>query len=154
MATRWIELSIAVPSGAAEGLADAVGALTGGVESRDTETIIRVEGGRSLILAQCAPDAEADVVAELEAACERLRAAGVDVLMHAAGESGWGGMKAQFRRADASGARWALIFGEAELARGEVAVKPLREAIAAQRSLPLAEAERWAAELRAEPLRA
>ena len=77
MSTRWIELSIAVPSGAAEVLADAVGALTGGVELRDTETILRVEGGRSLILAQCAPDIEAEVVAEIEAACARLRAAGV-----------------------------------------------------------------------------
>jgi len=77
VSTRWIELAIAVPSGAAEVLADAVGALTGGVEIRDTETILRVEGGRSLILAQCAPDIEAEVVAEVEAACERLRAAGV-----------------------------------------------------------------------------
>ena len=83
------------------------------------------------------------------ATCERLRAAGLDVLMHAAGEAGWGGMKAQFRRADASGARWALVFGEAEIARGEVGVKPLRDAAATQRSLPLAEAGRWAAELRA-----
>jgi ribosomal protein L11 methyltransferase len=75
--TRWIELAVSVPSGAAEVLADAVGALTGGVEIRDTDTIIRVEAGRSLILAQCAPELEPEVVAELEAACERLRAAGV-----------------------------------------------------------------------------
>jgi len=74
---RWIELAISVPSGAAEVLADAVGALTGGVEIRDTDTILRVEGGRSLILAQCAPDAEADVMSEVEAACLRLREAGV-----------------------------------------------------------------------------
>jgi ribosomal protein L11 methyltransferase len=77
VSTRWIELSIAVPSAAAEVLADAVGALTGGVELRDTETILRAEGGRSLILAQCAPEIEAEVVAEVEAACARLRAAGV-----------------------------------------------------------------------------
>src|SRR5678816_3787239 len=38
---------------------------------------------------------------------EALRAHGVSVLMHAGG----GGMKAQFRRADASGAAFALIFG-------------------------------------------
>ena len=77
MSTRWIELAIAVPSAAAEVLADAVGALTNGVEIRDTETILRVEGGRSLILAQCAPDIEEEVMAEVEAACVRLRAAGV-----------------------------------------------------------------------------
>ena len=39
-------------------LADAVGALTSGVEMRDTETILRVEAGQSLILAQCAPELE------------------------------------------------------------------------------------------------
>ncbi|HMF42163.1 MAG TPA: 50S ribosomal protein L11 methyltransferase [Polyangia bacterium] len=77
MSTRWIEIAISVPTGAAEVLADAVGALTGGVEIRDTETIIRVEGGRSLILAQCAPELEPEVTAEIEAACARLRAAGV-----------------------------------------------------------------------------
>ncbi|GAP38419.1 histidine--tRNA ligase [Piscinibacter sakaiensis] len=74
---------------------------------------------------------------------EALRAAGVGVLMHAGG----GSMKAQFKRADASGARHALIFGDEELARGEVALKPLRDAGAAQRSLPLAGVADWAAEL-------
>jgi len=73
----WIELAIEVPVAAAEVLADAVGELTGGVELRDAETIVRVQGGRSLIVALTAPEAEADVLAELEAACARLRAAGV-----------------------------------------------------------------------------
>jgi histidyl-tRNA synthetase len=79
--------------------------------------------------------------------CERLRAAGVSVLMHAAGESGWGSVKAQFRRADASGAQHALIFGDDELARGEVACKHLRDADAPQRTLRLDEVDRWASEL-------
>jgi histidyl-tRNA synthetase len=39
---------------------------------------------------------------------------------------GGGNFKAQFRRADRSGARLALILGEQELERGVVAVKPLR----------------------------
>ena len=78
-------------------------------------------------------------------ACEALRAAGVNVLMHAGGH----GMKAQFKRADASGARWALVFGEDELARGEVALKALRDPSTAQRTLPLARAADWAASLRA-----
>jgi ribosomal protein L11 methyltransferase len=73
----WIELALEVPSAAAEVLADAVGELTGGVELRDAETIVRVQGGRSLIVALTAPEAEADVLAAVEAACERLRAAGV-----------------------------------------------------------------------------
>ena len=79
--------------------------------------------------------------------CETLRAAGVSVQMHAAGEAGWGSMKSQFKRADASGARYALIFGADELGRGEVSCKSLRDAGAAQKSLPLAEAGQWAAEL-------
>jgi len=37
------------------------------------------------------------------------------------------GFKAQLRRADRSGARFALIVGESELAAGKVSVKPLRE---------------------------
>jgi histidyl-tRNA synthetase len=36
------------------------------------------------------------------------------------------GFKAQMRRADKSGARFALIVGEAEVAAGRVSVKPLR----------------------------
>jgi len=40
---------------------------------------------------------------------------------------GGGNFKAQFRRADKSGAALALIVGDDELARGVLAVKPLRE---------------------------
>ena len=79
---------------------------------------------------------------------DTLRAAGVSVLMHAAGRDGLGSMKAQFRRADASGARHALIFGDDEVARGQVAVKPLRDASAAQRMRALSDAAQWADELR------
>jgi len=75
--------------------------------------------------------------------CEALRAAGVSVLMHAGGHS----MKAQFKRADASGARVALVFGPDEVARGEVAVKPLRDPGAAQRTLRLDSVADWAAGL-------
>ena len=82
------------------------------------------------------------------ALCEALRTAGVAVLMHAAGSETWGSVKAQFKRADASGARFALIFGADELARGEVALKPLRDAAQVQRSLPLAGVAQWAGALR------
>ncbi len=74
---------------------------------------------------------------------ETLRQAGVDVLMHAGG----GSMKSQFKRADASGARHALVFGPDELARGEVAIKPLRDAALAQLTRPMREAAAWAGEL-------
>jgi len=75
---------------------------------------------------------------------EALRAAGVNVLMHAGGHS----MKAQFKRADASGARYALVFGQDEMARAEVAAKPLRDAAAPQRTLRLDSVADWAASLR------
>ena len=78
-----------------------------------------------------------------------LRSAGIAVLMHAASKDGQGSMKSQFKRADASGAAFALIFGSDELARGEVAIKPLRAGEgAAQFSRPLADAASWAHELR------
>ena len=75
---------------------------------------------------------------------EPLRAAGVSVLMH----SGGGGMKSQFKKADASGARHALVFGADEVAQGMVALKPLRDAGSAQSLRPLADAAAWAHELR------
>ena len=78
---------------------------------------------------------------------EALRQAGVAVVLLAGG----GSMKSQFKKADASGARFALIFGAEELARGEVAIKPLRpepqQAAAAQSTQPLASASTWAASL-------
>ncbi|MBX3621928.1 MAG: histidine--tRNA ligase [Rhizobacter sp.] len=76
-------------------------------------------------------------------AIEALREAGVSVLMHAGG----GSMKSQFKRADASGARYALIFGDDEVSRGEVSLKSLRDASAPQRTLRLSEALQWAPEL-------
>jgi histidyl-tRNA synthetase len=47
--------------------------------------------------------------------------------------------KTQFRRADESGARLALIVGDDELARGVIALKPLRGAETTQVEHPLAE---------------
>jgi len=78
------------------------------------------------------------------ATCEALRGAGVSVQMHAGAGEGLGSMKSQFKKADASGARHALIFGADELARGEVTVKSLRDGSGAQLARPLAEAAAWA----------
>ncbi len=80
--------------------------------------------------------------------CEALRGLGVTVQMHGAGAESWGSIKNQFKRADASGARHALIFGADELARGEVGLKPLRDPAAAQRTLRLDALAGWAASLR------
>lgn len=46
-----------------------------------------------------------------------------------------GGFKTQLKRADRSGARWALILGEEEAAAGRIAVKSLREAEQPQHEL-------------------
>ena len=75
---------------------------------------------------------------------ETLRAQGLAVVLNGGG----GSMKSQFKRADASGARWALVFGTDELSRGEVAVKPLRNADAQQTTRSLDDAATWAHELR------
>ena len=84
---------------------------------------------------------------------QSLRSAGVSVQMHAgAGPDGMGSMKSQFKRADASGARFALIFGADEIARNCVAVKPLRGDKAAegtgQTPRPLSDVLDWADTLR------
>ena len=70
------------------------------------------------------PDAAALTVAM--PMLRQLRAAGVSVAMHAGGTEGMGSMKSQFKKADASGARFALVFGAQELEQGMVSVKPLR----------------------------
>lgn len=49
---------------------------------------------------------------------------------------GGGGLKAQFRRADHSGARFALILGENEIASGSITIKDLRATTAEQITLP------------------
>jgi histidyl-tRNA synthetase len=74
---------------------------------------------------------------------EALRAAGLDVLMH----SGGGSFKNQLKKADASGARYALIFGDDEIAQGEVTVKALRDGTGTQVRLPAASIGGLAAEL-------
>ncbi len=77
-------------------------------------------------------------------AVQALRSQGVNVQMHAGSVEGWGSMKSQFRKADASGARWALVLGPDELARSEVTVKDLREGAGAQSTVPLANLAQWA----------
>lgn len=100
-----------------------------------------------------APDAYAIIqtVAALPAALKTLRAlraAGVAVQMHASGDvQSMGSMKSQFKRADASGAAYALIFGEQELAQGQLTVKALRDGQGVQRLESLDAAAHWGATL-------
>jgi histidyl-tRNA synthetase len=76
-----------------------------------------------------------------------LRAAGVSVQMHTSAGQAMGSMKSQFKRADASGARSALVFGQDEIQAHQVTVKPLRDASAVQQLRSLANVASWAATL-------
>lgn len=76
---------------------------------------------------------------------EQLRAEGIRVQQHAGGPDGPGSMKSQFKKADASGARFALIFGPDELAQRVVAVKDLQAGVQAMH--PLDDPAAWAGSL-------
>ena len=103
--------------------------------------------------ASVAPDAYA-VVATDDArvpalvAAEALRAAGVAVVVHAQGAEGLASVKSQFKKANASGARFALVFGGEELARGVVGLKSLRDGESRQVEYPLDDVAAWAPALR------
>ena len=75
---------------------------------------------------------------------QALRLLGVTVQMHTSSEQGMGSMKSQFKRADASGANYALIFGAEEVAQGVVTVKSLRDGAGAQLSQSLSDLTHWA----------
>ena len=82
---------------------------------------------------------------------QQLRSAGVAVQMHAAAggsAEGMGSMKSQFKKADGSGARFALIFGADELAAGKVTVKSLRDGAGEQVQQSLADVAQWADSLK------
>ena len=59
---------------------------------------------------------------------ERLRDAGLDVVLHCASATGAGSFKSQMKRADASGAAFAVIIGEDEVSNGTASVKTMRDA--------------------------
>jgi histidyl-tRNA synthetase len=62
---------------------------------------------------------------------EGLRDQGINVLLHCGG----GSFKSQMKKADASGATFAVIIGDDEAATGEAQLKPLREDGMAQRKV-------------------
>ncbi len=80
----------------------------------------RTDADVYLVMVGEAAERAGPVLAErLRSALPRLR-----LLVHCGG----GGFKSQFKRADRSGARLALVLGEEEARTGRVSVKPLREA--------------------------
>jgi histidyl-tRNA synthetase len=64
---------------------------------------------------------------------ERLRDTGLDVILHCSPDGAPASFKSQMKKADASGAAFAVILGEDELAQGTAGVKPLR-AVTGQKS--------------------
>ena len=76
---------------------------------------------------------------------QSLRQMGVSVQMHAPSGAveGMGSMKSQFKKADSSGAHFALVFGPDELAQGQVTVKALRDGQGAQRIETLTQIATW-----------
>ena len=95
--------------------------------------LIRESGGEP-----AAPAPDVYVVHQGEAAsrlafrvAEGLRDDGLDVLLHCGG----GAFKSQMKKADASGAAFAVIIGDDEAATGEAQFKSLREEGVAQRKL-------------------
>ncbi len=75
---------------------------------------------------------------------QALRAQGVAVQMHAGTGEGLGSMKSQFKKADASGAPFALIFGADEVARSGVTVKHLRDGSGTQAFCLFSDLGAWA----------
>ncbi len=95
--------------------------------------LIRESGGEP-----AAPAPDVYVVHQGEAAsrlafrvAEGLRDDGLDVLLHCGG----GAFKSQMKKADASGAAFAVIIGDDEATTGEAQLKSLREEGVAQRKL-------------------
>ena len=111
-----------------------------------------------LVQAQCAPFSTpaADVYVVIPHAenlplalktIQHLRGAGVAIQMHAGTGDGLGSMKSQFKKADTSGARFAIIFGAEELELGCVTVKSLRDGEGLQVRQRLDQISAWAGNL-------
>jgi histidyl-tRNA synthetase len=118
------------------------------------ERVLELVKEQGAAIEALAPDAyaivpDAAALPQVLRCLQALRAEGVSVQMHAGLAEGMGSMKSQFKKADGSGARYALIFGADELAQGVVTVKSLRDGVGAQVRQPLAEPAGWAAALRA-----
>jgi len=73
-----------------------------------------------------------------------LRQAGLSVQMQASTPEGMPSLKSQFKRADSSGARYALVFGPDEISSGQVTIKSLRNADVPQITIALTEVAQWA----------
>ncbi len=116
------------------------------------ERVLELIKEAGLATAAPVPDAYAVVpdaasLPRVSSVLQALRRAGVSVQLHSpagAVSEGMGSMKSQFKKADASGARFALVFGADELAQGQVTVKSLRDGSGTQTMQSLGSVEQWA----------
>lgn len=83
---------------------------------------------------------------------QSLRSLGLSIQMHASTTEGMGSMKSQFKKADASGARFALIFGADEMQSGQLNLKSLRDGVGQQRTVALQDWSDWGPSLKAQAL--
>ncbi|CAG9164088.1 histidine--tRNA ligase [Cupriavidus pampae] len=90
---------------------------------REEKLVPDVEGCDVYVVHQGTAAAEQSMIA-----AERLRDAGLNVVLHATTDGKSGSFKSQMKRADASGASFAVIIGEDEVAKGVAQVKELRGA--------------------------
>jgi histidyl-tRNA synthetase len=91
---------------------------------------------------------DAAAMPTVQACLQVLRACGISVQMQASAAEGMPGMKSQFKRADSSGARFALIFGLDEVAAGVVTVKSLRDGQGQQTQHSIGDVNSWALSLK------
>lgn len=122
------------------------------------ERLLELLKEQNLLPTEEAPDAyaiapDAAAMPQVLKALQALRATGLRVQMHASATAEPGSMKSQFKKADASGARYALIFGADELAQDSVMVKQLRDGNGQQTLHALADISQWAKGLQSVPSR-
>jgi len=88
--------------------------------------------------------ADASALPQVMVTLQAMRQIGVRVQMHSSTPEGMASLKSQFKRADSSGARFALVFGADEVSAEQVTIKPLRDAQAIQQTYALADLAFWA----------
>ncbi|WP_210547465.1 histidine--tRNA ligase [Rhodoferax sp. PAMC 29310] len=75
---------------------------------------------------------------------QKLRSEGVSIQMQASSDSAMASLKSQFKRADSSGAHFALVFGDEEVKTNSVTIKSLRDGTGLQVSQSLDSISDWA----------
>lgn len=109
----WIEVQIETHADAADLVAAAVAPLTGGVETRDTETLLSAAAGRVCVVALCPPEQAQELLDVVADALAVARASGtavdpVTIRQREAHEDEWRDVWKQFFRATRVGRRFTV----------------------------------------------